>query len=166
MTRIETDKGKRTVACRTLYGGRKNIPAEKLTFRPSVYAILRKDEKILLLRMRSTGAYCLPGGGVELGETIEAGLIREVKEETGIDIAVGEFAFFKEDFFYYDPLDKAFHSFMFFYHCTPASRELIPDDQVQDLEAEKPRWVDVESLSAGAFYHNGEIVMDILRSGI
>ena len=114
--------------------------------------------------MRSTGAYCLPEGGVELGETIEDGLKREVKEETGIDIAVREFAFFQEDFFYYDPLDEAFHSFLFYYYCALVMKDLLPDDQVDDLESEKPRWVDIESLSAGEFYIDGEVMMNILRS--
>jgi 8-oxo-dGTP diphosphatase len=37
--------------------------------------------------MPAAGLYTLPGGGVEVGETLHAALIREVGEETGIEIA-------------------------------------------------------------------------------
>ena len=59
--------------------------------------ILEKDGKILLgMRhpdpnkadsvFRSSGEWCLPGGKLDFGETLEEGAIREVKEETGIII--------------------------------------------------------------------------------
>ena len=35
------------------------------------------------------GRWSLPGGTVEVGETLEAALVREIKEETGLDIDVG-----------------------------------------------------------------------------
>ena len=59
--------------------------------------ILEKDGNILLgmrhpdpdkadSAFRSAGEWCLPGGKLEWQETLEAGAIREVKEETGISI--------------------------------------------------------------------------------
>jgi len=36
---------------------------------------------------RSAGEWCLPGGKLEWGESFEEGAIREVKEETGIEIS-------------------------------------------------------------------------------
>jgi 8-oxo-dGTP pyrophosphatase MutT (NUDIX family) len=100
------------VECRTLHGGRKLIPVEHLSFRPSVYAIVSHQGKILLTGMRNTGKYSLPGGGINLGERIEEALKREVREETGIeiDIDILELVSFREDFFYYDPSGEAFHS--------------------------------------------------------
>ena len=57
-----------------------------------VAGILIKNDRILLVRHEKGGKsyHLLPGGGVEFGETIEQALIREFKEETGIDITVGK----------------------------------------------------------------------------
>jgi len=43
---------------------------------------------VLLIQRRDNGRWEPPGGVLELDETIEDGLRREIKEETGIDITV------------------------------------------------------------------------------
>jgi 8-oxo-dGTP pyrophosphatase MutT (NUDIX family) len=44
---------------------------------------LHENGSILCIRRRDTGAWQIPGGVLERGETIHAGLCREVAEETG-----------------------------------------------------------------------------------
>ena len=61
----------------------------------------------------------MPGGGVEVGEKIEESLKREIVEETGLSVEIGKMILAKENFFYYQPLDHAFHAFLFFYICKP-----------------------------------------------
>ena len=53
--------------------------------------ILIKDGQILLVRHEKNGKsyYLLPGGGVEFGESVAEALVREFKEEVGLDIKVG-----------------------------------------------------------------------------
>jgi ADP-ribose pyrophosphatase YjhB (NUDIX family) len=55
-----------------------------------VRAVIIKDGKILLIkRTKSDLVYwVIPGGGVEMGETNKEALIRECKEELGVDIEV------------------------------------------------------------------------------
>ncbi|MGE0676890.1 NUDIX hydrolase [Pseudolabrys sp.] len=56
----------------------------------AVSAAIFRDGKVLIVqRARSPGRgiYTLPGGGVELGETLEQAAVREVLEETGLTIA-------------------------------------------------------------------------------
>jgi ADP-ribose pyrophosphatase YjhB (NUDIX family) len=49
-------------------------------------AVINNDGRVLVIRRRDRGTWQLPGGVLELGETVEAGVRREVHEETGIVI--------------------------------------------------------------------------------
>jgi 8-oxo-dGTP diphosphatase len=57
---------------------------------PTVYLILTKGDAVLLARRRGTGfhdgEYSLPAGHVDGGETLAQALIREAREEIGIDL--------------------------------------------------------------------------------
>ena len=58
-------------------------------------AVIIKDGKILLMHRIKNGQqyFVFPGGGVEDGETIDAGIVREIKEEFGIDIKIEKLLF-------------------------------------------------------------------------
>jgi 8-oxo-dGTP diphosphatase len=59
-----------------------------------------QDDKILLIHHRGVGKkgalWAPPGGGLDFGESTEQTLVREYKEETGLDIVVKEFLFVNE----------------------------------------------------------------------
>ncbi len=55
--------------------------------------IVRKDDSIILVKRKNPpfeGMFALPGGHVKYGETVEAAVVREAKEETGLDIEIKE----------------------------------------------------------------------------
>lgn len=57
--------------------------------RPSASAVIFDRRGRVLLQQRSDGGqWGLPGGGVEIGESVAAAVIREVREETGLRVAV------------------------------------------------------------------------------
>ena len=56
----------------------------------AVSAAIFRDGRVLIVRRAqppARGLYTLPGGGVELGETLAEAVVREVREETGLRIA-------------------------------------------------------------------------------
>jgi len=57
-----------------------------------VGAVIVHDGKVLLVKRKYeplAGRWSLPGGAVEIGETLEACLAREMLEETGLEVTVG-----------------------------------------------------------------------------
>ncbi|MCL4265878.1 MAG: NUDIX domain-containing protein [Anaerolineae bacterium] len=151
------------IECRSIYGNTKLIPRDKLALRAAVYAIIVHQGKILLLNSRSAHLLALPGGGVEIGEPMITALKREVREETGLEVEVGQFLHFEEEFFYYDPEDVAFHSFRFVFACTPLTFELVSDEKVDDAEAECPRWYNIQQIDETTLQGFNGLIVNYLK---
>ena len=65
----------------------------------AVSAAIFRDGRVLIVRRGrppAHGLYTLPGGAVELGETLEEAVIREVREETGLEIAPVDLVGFRQ----------------------------------------------------------------------
>ena len=71
--------------------------ADHRTFRMqrvAAYALVVRDESVLLTRISPrgfhTGSWTLPGGGIDHGESPREALVREVREECGVECTVGD----------------------------------------------------------------------------
>lgn len=58
----------------------------RLIFMPSVAAIIRNEQKEILFQYPGGEYWSLPAGAIELGETAEEAVVREVFEETGLHV--------------------------------------------------------------------------------
>lgn len=69
--------------------------SERATPRVRVAAIITKGEQVLLVRHAKDAKsyWLLPGGGLEAGETLEAALRRELREEASVEIRVDDLVF-------------------------------------------------------------------------
>jgi len=65
-----------------------HMPDNLNHFRIGVYALIFDEERVLLAHRRDIDWWNLPGGGMEIGETVEEAVRREVKEETGLEVLV------------------------------------------------------------------------------
>jgi len=106
--------------------------------RPSVRAIIRKDDKIAMVHSLKYDYYKFAGGGVEGNETHCATLIREVKEETGLIVkpeTIREYGFVvrlqKSDCFE----NTIFEQENFYYTCEV--QETVGEQKLDDYEAEE-----------------------------
>ncbi len=78
-----------------------NEPHYSGKLRIRVCGICQQDNQLLLIRHKpfaqnKNGLWSLPGGGLQYGETLQMGLKREFKEETGLEVEVGDFLFMHE----------------------------------------------------------------------
>lgn len=93
-------------------------------FNPSsatVALILNEQNKLLVCRRAKApakGTLDLPGGFIDMAETGEEGVIREVKEETGIDVSKAEYLFSLPNIYVYSGFTV--HTLDMFFRCTAA----------------------------------------------
>lgn len=141
----------KTVIANGLLGDSHTIDVSQLQWRPSVYAIVIVDGKILLSPRFKQG-YDLPGGGVDLGEDLENALIREVKEETGIDVAVNKLVALRTNFFastHDEGVDDEYYqSVMAYYTCEVVGGALSTEglDELEKQFVELAKWIPVEEI--------------------
>jgi 8-oxo-dGTP diphosphatase len=135
-----------TVTCLDVEGNTHEVPITELEWRPSAYGIVIKDNKVLLSKQFGD-KYDLPGGGVDLGEDLKAAVIREVKEETGLDVNNPELLGLENNFFHSAHGNKkSYHSILVYYSCTLVGGELSTDgfDEEEKKYAEIAEWTPLD----------------------
>jgi len=109
---------------------------------------------VLIERKNPPHGWALPGGFVDIGESVEAALTREMKEETSLDVTI-----LSLQGVYSDPSrDPRFHTASVVYRCRASGEPKAQDD------AKNLRVVPVEELaSVELAFDHGKILADYLK---
>ena len=136
-----------TGVCTDIEGHKYQVPTTDLAWRPSAYGIVIRDNHILLCK--HFGRYNLPGGGLDFGESIEEALKREVKEETGIEIANPRLIAADSDLFKPPYGQKCIQSILLYYACDAAGGSLSMEgfDRHELQYAEMPEWISLDTIN-------------------
>lgn len=128
-----------------------NTPVEmdvdKLIWRPATYALIFDAEgQILVLDNMFNGRKEFPGGGVEIDETFEQALLREVWEETGLSVEVIKFITMIEDFYLTLFSQSHWHTIKCFYQCRVIEGHLR-STLIEDELSVNPHWINPQTLT-------------------
>jgi 8-oxo-dGTP diphosphatase len=107
-----------------------------------VGAVIVQDGKVLLVKRKYeplAGQWSLPGGAVEVGETLEACLIREMFEETGLRVSVGPVIEVFDRITHDENGRVMYHFVLVDYLCWPTGGVLCASSDVADAVFADPR---------------------------
>ncbi|GIH08080.1 putative MutT/NUDIX-like protein [Rhizocola hellebori] len=113
---------------------------------PSANALVVNDSgDILMIRRSDNGNWALPGGAMELGESLPAAAVRETAEETGIQVEVTGLVGIYTDprhVILYTSDGEARQEFSVVFLARPLSGEPTPSDESREV-----RWVPRDELA-------------------
>ncbi|MDS1838900.1 NUDIX hydrolase [Vibrio vulnificus] len=139
---------------------------EKIIFqRSAARAICVDGEDILLLYTERYHDYTIPGGGIDEGEDVIAGLVRELEEETGAKNIhnIKPFGIYEEFRPWYKGEANVMHMHSYCYTCK-IDREL-GETRFEEYEVKngmKPLWVNIHQ----AIAHNERIMAESPKKGM
>ena len=122
------------------------------TFNYRVGAIIIHDGKLLLMHNEEEPYYYTVGGRVHFNETTEETVVREVREEIGVDLQIDRFLFFQEQFFDGKVTGTHIHELGVYYLMkdSPALENLECHSVTARGVAEELLWVPLEE--TGSYY--------------
>lgn len=117
----------------------------KRPIRLATRAIIMNEDKLLIVNAwrGRTHLWCAPGGGAEPHQSLPANLSREVFEETGITVKVGEPCLVNE---FHDP-EGDFHQVDIYFRCEIVSGDLHGEWTDPEGVVSHRRWVTRSELS-------------------
>ena len=126
------------------------IKTDDYYFKFRVSGLIIKNNKILLVDMDNSGFICLPRGYVELGETTEVAVKRELLEEVGKKFDISKYLGVVENYFI-NKYSKKIHEISFYYLMTPIENidtnnfTIIENDKGNKVKLDF-KWIDLKDI--------------------
>ncbi len=120
---------------------------QEITWRVSAYALIKKADKILMVKPVWNTLWELPGGKVEINEKITEGIERECLEETEHQVKVTSKLpiFIAESDFYSNINDEFHHSVILIYSAKIINSKLIKNTDQKEIA--ETQWVSLKNLN-------------------
>lgn len=136
--------------------------------RPVAIAIIRRGHRILVFavpdQVKNVTGYRPPGGTIEFGELGAATVVRELREELGVDVVEPRYLGTLENIFTY--LGTPGHELVRVYEARFADTQLYERDVFECVEANGAAftcvWKEIDSFAGDALYPAG--LLDLLRA--
>ena len=127
------------------------IKTDDYNFKFRVSGLIIRNNKLLLVDMDDSGFLCLPGGYVELGETTEEAVKRELIEEIGKDVIVKKYLGVVENYFI-NKFGRKMHEISFYYlmdfthlNIEESNFTLIENDKGHNIKLDF-KWINLDEL--------------------
>ena len=108
-------------------------------------ALIVNDDRLLVAKSANYDCYYTVGGGIEINESSEDAVIREVYEETGYKLEIDRLAFIQERFVTID--HRQYHEINFYYFMKDYPDMDISNNSATDLGTETLHWLPLNNLS-------------------
>lgn len=156
----------RTVLCKDAQGNAEEIPVDKLSFRPSIYGIVIRNNRVLLAGFKD--GWTIPGGGVDIGESFADAFQREVRDETGVTANIGTLVHGEDGFFLDANAHAGYHQVRMYFTGSYMAGDVSLDhlSEAKKGDHSLARWVPMSEIQSLAFYGNRDSVRIIRRAAL
>lgn len=131
------------------------LRTESWLFQYRVAAILLREDSVLLCRDNLNRLWYLPGGRVELGESSETALVREMSEELNVSVQIERLVWVVETFWASNP-DRVHELCLYYLVSLPeiAVPSTAQEFTIEESEGQKNtfRWYPFEELAGARVY--------------
>jgi ADP-ribose pyrophosphatase YjhB (NUDIX family) len=130
------------------------IDNNKFNYR--VCAIIINEDRILALKDEVSPYYYLPGGTVQIGETAEEALLREIKEELEIDAKIIRLLWLNQSFFNEDVTKIYYHEICIYFLVDASHTKLLSLGNKfvlhENIHTHEFEWLEFSRLKDEYFY--------------
>ena len=124
-----------------------NVKINDINFVCRSCAVIRNGDKVLFQKRKNDKYYSLPGGKIEVLETVKDALKRELIEELGVEVEVKDIVSVVENFFEFN--NEKVHQYIFSYEVKLLDDKYNNLDEFEGIETLKEvifKWFDIDEL--------------------